>query len=543
MPRALGRLLIAAGTLLLLSIGAGLSSHAHIAHWREYACGLLVISLVGYWMAEKFRLLSQYYESELVPNIEIEPGQRPLQTLRGLAVITSIFALSFAYIALTGGLSSPYFFVLFQPITLLTLRYGARAGLVASVGLALAYLWGPDYRAWALSPSHVAAAISFPAMALFAALITSRLRRAGRLLAKRISDLDSLLDVSRMLETALDLKTTVNLILLTVPETVPFSRCAIYLLDSSEGVYKLQDYVPRHGDEVLLPTITLCDHARDRRQFSEDSVLAFDRSKSTGLAGNVLGVDQPVYFDPVAESHAYATMRSADGVVGLLCLARAKGMGSFTRKECLKIGKYAAHVGLNLQQALYRDRLEHLAFEDTMTGLANYRYFERRLGEELSRCTRYGHPLTVVMLDIDYFKVFNDTWGHKAGDAILAQFGVVLRNTLRDTDIPARSGGEEFVVICPETTADRASQICERLREAISTNIFTLPGKNTNETATAHITASVGYATFPTDAYSGEVLVRLADLAFFAAKAAGRNRAVHGDAETPEADLATAVNG
>jgi len=118
-------------------------------------------------------------------------------------------------------------FILFQPLMLLTLRYGARAGLIVAAGIACAYLWGPGFAAWGLSPQHVAAAISFPCMALFAAIVTTRLRRAAKQLSHRLNDLDSLIDVTRMLETALDLKTTIDLILLNVPETIPFSRCAI----------------------------------------------------------------------------------------------------------------------------------------------------------------------------------------------------------------------------------------------------------------------------------------------------------------------------
>ena len=84
-----------------------------------------------------------------------------------------------------------------------------------------------------------------------------------------------------------------------------------------------------------------------------------------------------------------------------------------------------------------------------MTGLDNFRQFEETLTDEMTRAERYHRPLSVILLDIDHFKSFNDTWGHQAGDALLGQIGIVLRNALRSVDRPARYGGEEFVVICP----------------------------------------------------------------------------------------------
>ena len=224
---------------------------------------------------------------------------------------------------------------------------------------------------------------------------------------------------------------------------------------------------------------------------------------------------------------AYAFIRGTEGIVGLLAYGRDGSMPPISDHEYAHIGRYASYLGLNVQQAIYRARLEDLAFNDPMTGLSNYRYFERRFQEELSRCERYRHSLTVVMIDIDRFKGFNDTWGHRAGDALLTQFGLVLRNALRDADIPARYGGEEFVVICPETTGEQAKQIIARIREAIAATVFSIPYRIGDDLHPASITVSIGAATFPADARAGEALLRLADRALYEAKESGRNCAVH----------------
>ena len=131
----------------------------------------------------------------------------------------------------------------------------------------------------------------------------------------------------------------------------------------------------------------------------------------------------------------------------------------------------------------------------------------------------------MILLDIDYFKKFNDTLGHQAGDALLAQLATVLRDSLRNVDKPARYGGEEFVVVCPETGKDEARLIAERIRRNVEATAFALLGQDdaASASSTARVTVSVGFATFPFDAVSARDLVKSADEALYAAKHAGRN--------------------
>lgn len=556
------RLLVAAGTFLLLGVGAAASSGAHTALWRVAALGLLIVSVAGYAVFERVGWLSESYGSDLeIVDGPLEPSDPRNRTVRSMVLAASTLSISIAYVALTGGIESPFFFVLYYPLMLLSYRYGARTGVIASLIFSVAYLYGPNYNPWRLTATHVAEAISFPCMAVFAGAVTTRLRRTARHLAQANSELDTLMDLSRMLETAIDLRTTVDLILLNAPPAVPFSTCAIYLTDPQDDVLKLADYMPRRARRNLLPAITLDAGLRERLRDSAGRDLAFNRdaSKPSCAANGEIPATEmdilplappeagrefkPVFFDPDAGSVMYAPMHGSDGLAGLLCYARRATGSAFSTQECATIRRFAAHVGLIVQQALYRDRLELLAFQDVMTGLANYRYFERRLSEELSRCERYRHSLTVIMLDIDRFKDFNDTYGHKAGNALLAQFGIILRNTLREADLPARYGGEEFVIVCPETNAGQAVQIAERLREAIATNIFVLPGDLSGDVRTTSITASLGYATYPTDARTADALARLADQALYAAKAAGRNRVCHGAPADKGDDPAVRVNG
>ncbi len=169
-----------------------------------------------------------------------------------------------------------------------------------------------------------------------------------------------------------------------------------------------------------------------------------------------------------------------------------------------------------------RERLERMAKVDELTGAANRRRANERLEEEYRRARRYGQPLALLMFDIDHFKAVNDTHGHDVGDRVLAQLTAVVDERLRDTDLLARWGGEEFLVLAPETAIDGAHRLAEDLRRHVARQRF------------AHglrLTISVGVAAHRAD-QSLHALVKRADDALYAAKRAGRDR-VTTDRDTP----------
>ncbi|MFT3691859.1 MAG: diguanylate cyclase [Kofleriaceae bacterium] len=167
-------------------------------------------------------------------------------------------------------------------------------------------------------------------------------------------------------------------------------------------------------------------------------------------------------------------------------------------------------------------RLAQLAVTDGLTGLYNHRHFHERLALEVERSQRSGLPLSLLMLDVDHFKLFNDTHGHPAGDEVLRQLARVLADTRRANDVVARYGGEEFCVILVDTPKFTAAKVAERVRERVVAHDFAdgLPAKHNP------ITISFGVATYPEDGSDAEALVRAADTALYAAKRAGRNRVV-----------------
>jgi diguanylate cyclase (GGDEF)-like protein len=157
---------------------------------------------------------------------------------------------------------------------------------------------------------------------------------------------------------------------------------------------------------------------------------------------------------------------------------------------------------------------------DPLTELYNRRAFAESLSQSIARRERQGGTLCLLMLDLDYFKKLNDTYGHPAGDAALRATAEVLRRVLRKGDVPARYGGEEFVVMLPGASEAVAQQIAERLRATLEASAIEYAGQ------TLHVTASVGLAVWPDNGAQADELMTAADRALYAAKAGGRNRVV-----------------
>ena len=171
-----------------------------------------------------------------------------------------------------------------------------------------------------------------------------------------------------------------------------------------------------------------------------------------------------------------------------------------------------------LRNAQLFEEMEHRARTDFLTGLPNHRFFQATLSTELTRAQRHNHPLSLLIIDLDFLKDVNDRFGHPTGDTVIRSVGETIRITCRDFDFAARYGGEEFTVILPETPLTGAIQVADRIRERISFMVF--PG-------IGHITASIGVSNYPVNALGKEDLIRVADQALYIAKNNGRDRVAY----------------
>ncbi len=215
------------------------------------------------------------------------------------------------------------------------------------------------------------------------------------------------------------------------------------------------------------------------------------------------------------------------GCLAVQLNAMARQLETYTSSlEKLVHERTAELVGANAKLLDVNAQLDKLAKTDGLTGLFNRRYFMDKLGFEVRRSDRNKRSFSLVLLDVDHFKQFNDTHGHPAGDELLQRLATLVELNLRSIDVVARYGGEEFVVLLYDTGPDEGTRVAEKLRRAVAEQSFahaeTQPG--------GRLTISMGVAFYPQDAKDGASLVEAADRALYGSKAAGRNRATRFDA-------------
>jgi diguanylate cyclase (GGDEF)-like protein len=211
---------------------------------------------------------------------------------------------------------------------------------------------------------------------------------------------------------------------------------------------------------------------------------------------------------------------AADRLVGMLGVG-GRAVGRLTRDAEAFLKQVANQSHIVMENSRLVERLRNLSIRDSLTDLFNHRHSMELVDQEFQRVGRYpAHQgISLLMIDIDDFKRINDSRGHLAGDAVLRDVALVLKDSLRAVDSVGRYGGEEFVVILPHTPRDEAVRTAERIRQRVDAHAFDLGGEK------VHVTVSIGVATFPSEGVDGpNALVREADRALYAAKEAGRNR-------------------
>jgi two-component system, cell cycle response regulator len=202
---------------------------------------------------------------------------------------------------------------------------------------------------------------------------------------------------------------------------------------------------------------------------------------------------------------------------GLLFLASRVG-----RNVDLEFASLMALVGNHVTHIIGKIKLfletKRLSITDALTGLYNTRYFYKTLELEIARTNRYGNPFSLMLFDIDNFKLLNDNHGHQAGDEVLQELAQILKSISRETDTSVRYGGEEFIIVLPNTPEEETIFLADRIRKAVQEHNFIVSSKEK-----VNITLSGGIASYPKNAEDAKSLLNAADSALYAAKAAGKN--------------------
>jgi diguanylate cyclase (GGDEF)-like protein len=277
-------------------------------------------------------------------------------------------------------------------------------------------------------------------------------------------------------------------------------------------------------DEVGMEVVTILS---DVIGISALAVFVIDKVKSETLFSASVGVERnedvggvgPFEMDEV-ESY-FTCLRVFDhGSMMVMICAEAPDIERLTDDDRLVVYAVASELVVAVENSQLYKLTKHLSVTDELTGMYNYRYLQLRLDEEVTRAKRYEKHVSLLMMDADDFKHFNDRYGHIAGDRALSEFAGVLAGVVREVDVVARYGGEEFALVLPETDAAGAFVVAEKIREALAAHLF----GDTDGARCCTLTVSIGVATYPTYADDKESLLRRADDALYRAKNGGKNR-------------------
>jgi len=208
-------------------------------------------------------------------------------------------------------------------------------------------------------------------------------------------------------------------------------------------------------------------------------------------------------------------------ILGVINFGRP-GMNSFSFSDVKMLTLVAGHVALSIANAKLYTKTRELSVKDELTQVYNRRHFQQMLQMEWKRAVRFLRDLSLIMIDVDHFKAYNDTFGHLTGDTVLKQIGQILQRNLREVDTVARFGGEEFVLLLPDTDKHGAIAVAEKVRRLVEQHRFTTEDRE----STRPITISAGIASYPDDVGEMDDLIDHADIALYRAKEGGRNQVI-----------------
>lgn len=348
---------------------------------------------------------------------------------------------------------------------------------------------------------------------------TAELTEANTKLSARAQELEELNrqgtifgNMIELLQACNEIEKAYSIISKSFSRLFPADSGGLYILNSSKN---LLEAVAVWGENPLT-----------EKFFNPDDCWALRRGQSHIVADPKTGVN--CRHESYTDSASVCVPLLAQGEpLGVLSLAMEPHNYSDPKGQL--IASLAEQTGLAVSNLRLRDMLRNLSIRDSLTSLYNRRYLEESIAREMSRSARSGKSMGLIMIDIDHFKKFNDTYGHDAGDALLREFGLLLMKRVRNSDIACRYGGEEFSVILPETSLEVALKRAEYLREEVKHLHVQSGGQLFRQ-----ITVSLGVAIFPIHGNTKEELSMAADAALYKAKRNGRDQIVIAERRLPE---------
>lgn len=337
------------------------------------------------------------------------------------------------------------------------------------------------------------------------AMASTRLLAETRRLA---SDLRRLVDMSSDLSGSLDPRQVAGRIAQHIGRALEADEAAISSWDRDGDRLVTTGYWPAAAAAEIVESFPLAAFPLTRAVLADQRIVTVHVDDPDADPAEVR-----LLREQAMRSVVMLPMVAKGASIGLVeLLSRTGAMPDDHRLELAQT--MANEAAMAFENASLYEQARRLADRDPLTGFANHRYLYERLGEEVVRAQRTRRPLSVLMLDLDDFKVVNDTFGHLYGDRVLVHVADRIRSALRAHDVPARYGGDEFAVVLPETDAEAAARVGERIVEALAGAPYEADGR-----LPVAVGGSVGVATYPTDGRTATELIAAADLALYALKA------------------------
>ena len=341
-----------------------------------------------------------------------------------------------------------------------------------------------------------------------------RLLATNNVLNERVLELYTLYNVSRTLSMSLQVNELFDLVMNVIVNSLGVRQYCLMLVDEGTDTLMIR---ASHG----MPAAIL---GRGSVPLGEGLCGKVGRKKESMLVQDLKVTRDFVYFSdagPREGSYLGVPLSRPDGrLLGVLNAHKPASAG-FSEADVRLFKAVAEQVAVAIDHALTFQQTQELMSRDELTNLHNRRYFFERFEREVYRAKRYGRTLSVIMIDIDHFKNFNDRFGHLRGDQALKTMARTLESCLRKADIIARYGGEEFLILLPETTKEQAARAAEKLRKRVEGINFNNDAPHLPATS---LTITAGIASLPEDAEEPLLLLDLSDKALYFGKAQGRNR-------------------